>query len=173
MILPESPDGHTEITKDKPYDYACSSTAQADCSELYKRVIGALPSIQEHRTGALFDYSEIRESGDPISLAEKIESLQVGMLYDVYYLGMQETGFFCRFDSNRAVFFCFDCECQGDYLFFPSDETVAVERPDNNLAALARAIYQECESIRWLIEFMKWDNTDFFMKRVYKQINSV
>jgi len=122
-----------------------------DWAELYRKVVEAFPEAKGP------------DQTDPTELADKIEDLQRGHLYDILYRGKHETGFFCRFEDSRAIFFCFNFECQGDYLFFPSEEIVVVEHPEQNLASLARAIYFECDKIKWLVEFMKWDNDAGFV----------
>ncbi|MFA5766442.1 MAG: hypothetical protein WC919_00775 [Candidatus Paceibacterota bacterium] len=151
MILPEAPDGCVGSDSKNPiYDGTADPIVvqgtKDDWSRLFKK--------------AVEDYPD--PNGDPIELADKIEDLQRGHLYDVLYRGSHETGFFCRFEGGMAIFFCFNLECQGDYLFFPSEEIVVVEHPEN-LASLARTIYFECDKIRWLIEFMKWDNDANFV----------
>jgi hypothetical protein len=168
MILPEAPDKDVPdntinpcgisphyVDVSAPHDWsACCSIIQGtdkDWSELYKKVIEAFPEYKGP------------DQTDPVQLADKIEELQRGNLYDILYQGRRETGFFCRFEEDKAIFFCFNFECQGDYLFFPSEEIVVVEHPEQNLASLARAIYFECDRIKWLLEFMKWDNDASFV----------
>jgi len=152
MILPESPDGSVGIKSEKTiYDDTADPIViqgtKADWARLFRK--------------AVEDYPD--HNSDPVELADRIQDLQRGHLYDVLYRGRHETGFFCRFENDKAIFFCFNFECQGDYLFFPSEEIVVVEHPEQNLASLARTIYFECDKIKWLLEFMKWDNDAGFV----------
>jgi hypothetical protein len=152
MILPEAPDGSVGLDSEKPiYDGTADPIViqgtKEDWSRLFKK--------------AVEDYPD--SNSGSIQLADKIEDLQSGHLYDILCRGSHETGFFCRFEGDKALFFCFNYDCQGDYLFFPSEEIVVVEYPEQNLATLARTIYLECDKIKWLIEFMKWDNDANFV----------
>jgi hypothetical protein len=152
MILPEAPDGSVELKSENPiYDGTADPIViqgtKDDWSRLFKKAVEACPNLESQG-----DYR-----------ADKIENLQSGHLYDILYCGSQEMGFFCRFEGDKAIFFCFNLECQGDYLFFPSEEIIVVEHPEQNLASLARTIYFECEKISWLLEFMKWDNDASFV----------
>jgi hypothetical protein len=152
MILPEAPDGSVGLDSKKPiYDDTADPIViqgtKDDWSKLFKKAVEGYPD----------------PNGDPVELTNKIEDLQSGCLYDILYRGNQEMGFFCRFEENKAIFFCFNYDCQGDYLFFPSKEIVVVDHPEQDLAKIARTIYFECERINWLLEFMKWDNDARFM----------
>jgi hypothetical protein len=99
------------------------------------------------------------------------DRLKVGTLYDILYQGMFIfMGFYVKSEESCLCFFCFDFNCQGDYLYFPPDYVVALEREDTNLAEIARVIYMRCEKIKTLIHLMKWDNNvEFLLARVRKQ----
>jgi hypothetical protein len=99
------------------------------------------------------------------------DGVKVGALYDILYQGtLIFMGFYIKQEKGRLCFFCFDYNCQGDYLYFPVDNIIVLEREGENLAELARIIYSRCEKISLLIHLMKWDNNvEFLLTRVRKQ----
>lgn len=105
-------------------------------------------------------------------MTPQADEIRTGILCDILFIGMHKfMGFYVSQDGDRRCFFCFDCECQGDYLYFHIDEIIVVERVDNNPPAIARAIYLECDRILPFIVLMKWDNNaEFVLTHIHKEL---
>ena len=97
--------------------------------------------------------------------------IKSGTLYDILHQGQHHFIGFYSCEQNgcdgRICFFCFNTECQGDRLYFPADEILIMERTDTNPAVIARAVYNECDKIKSLIDSMGWGyNAEIFIERV-------